>query len=70
MIRNNSDSFESPKSYLFVHYLKKQLSTFKVRNLVLKTTNLLHKHGFDDSQLSATVMSLSQEGLEPINSNF
>ena len=52
----NSSSFESPKSYLFGLYLKKQqFSTFKVRNLVLKSANLLHKRGFDDSQASTTV---------------
>ena len=48
----NSGSFESPQVILVWTLLKKQQSsTFKVRNLVLKSTNLLHKRGFDDSQL-------------------
>ena len=32
---------------------------FKVRNLVLKSTNLLHKRGFDDFQSSTTAVGLT-----------
>ena len=53
----NSSSFESPKSYLFGHCLKQQFSAFKVSNRVLKSANLPHKQGFDDSQLTTTVCS-------------
>ena len=58
------------KPYTLALDLKQYNSILKIGQDVLKIANLLHKHGFDDSQLSATVMSLSQEGLEPINSNF
>ena len=63
----NSSSFESPKSYFFGHYLKKQqFSTFKIRNLVLKSTNLLHKWGFDNSKSSTTVLTLRMEETQPL----
>ena len=32
------------------------VALLKVRNLVLKSANLLHKQGFDDSQLSITLL--------------
>ena len=53
----NSSSFESSKIILVWTLLKKQqFSTFKVRYIVLKSANLLHKRGFDDSQSSITVL--------------
>ena len=46
----------SRQTITFCPQLKKQYSsTFRVCNLVLKSTNLLYKQGFDDSQLSATL---------------
>ena len=51
----DSSSFES-----WTLLKKQQFSTFKVRNLVLKSANLLHKRDFDGSQLSITVMEIKR----------
>ena len=51
-----SGSFESSKPYLSIYNFKKQQNTtFNIYQDVLKSGDLLHKRGLDDSQSHTTV---------------
>ena len=65
----NSSSFLKPQVTLVSTLLEKQqFSTFKVHDLVLKSTNSIHKRGFDNSQSSATVYHF--ENLKDLSSFY